>query len=457
MRKRIFRSLLLLLLIPVLFVRCGGGSESPPDAYNPLWVSIDYTLLQRIGSGLLENRADLYGTAYCDNCPASVEGCTHLGDHYWADSAIDIAWFNHTTGATEKAYHGVYERCGWFFSYFTYYQHLWSAKVPLAEGDNAVEIRASNAAGLSSGETATIKHFPVTGLYTPEGIAVTYGNEIFVASASNSAIVVYSRTDNGQATPIRIISGLSTGLSYPRGIALDSYGNLLVQNDLSITVYPTWANGDVAPIRKISGASTRLAVPDGVAVDNSNGEIFVVNSALGGPSVTVFPLLASGDVAPIRRISGSLTGLDSPVDVGVDESSNVIFVVNRGKNTIAAFNRTADGDVAPVWDISGSSTGLSSPSGIAIDKINNEIFVVNGGNSSITVYTRSASGNVAPIRTISGSATGLSGPRHISVDTVNNEIFVTQGDATIMAYPRSASGNVAPIRVITSPTTGLAL
>ena len=43
----------------------------------------------------------------------------------------------------------------------------------------------------------------------------------------------------------------------------------------SITVYSRNANGDVAPIRKISGTNTSLDSPVGVAVDTANNEIVV--------------------------------------------------------------------------------------------------------------------------------------------------------------------------------------
>jgi hypothetical protein len=45
-------------------------------------------------------------------------------------------------------------------------------------------------------------------------------NEIFVANNVNGSINVYGRTDSGNTAPLRTISGISTGLSSPDGIAL---------------------------------------------------------------------------------------------------------------------------------------------------------------------------------------------------------------------------------------------
>jgi len=55
---------------------------------------------------------------------------------------------------------------------------------------------------------------------SPFGIAVdTMNNEIAVANGGNS-IRVYGRTASGNVAPMRIISGASTGLSAPWGMAL---------------------------------------------------------------------------------------------------------------------------------------------------------------------------------------------------------------------------------------------
>jgi hypothetical protein len=77
----------------------------------------------------------------------------------------------------------------------------------------------------------------------------------------------------------------------------------------SVTVYPAGATGDVAPIRKISGPSTGLAFPTGIGFDRA-GRLFVSNYV--GQSITVYAPGASDDVAPIRTVNGSATGLNRP-------------------------------------------------------------------------------------------------------------------------------------------------
>jgi sugar lactone lactonase YvrE len=97
------------------------------------------------------------------------------------------------------------------------------------------------------------------------------------------------------------------------------------------------------------------------------------------------------------------------------DSSDNLWVADYNANSILEFASTASGNIAPMRIISGSNTGISSPYGMAIDK-SGEIYVSSrGGTNIIEVFAPSASGNVAPIRTIAGSNTGLSGPTGITL------------------------------------------
>ena len=76
-----------------------------------------------------------------------------------------------------------------------------------------------------------------------------------------------------------------TGFSNPIGIALDSSANIYVSNDGSsvggadsITVYPAGSNGNVAPSATITGLSTGLGLPQGIAI-GSRGLLAPPNSS----------------------------------------------------------------------------------------------------------------------------------------------------------------------------------
>jgi 6-phosphogluconolactonase (cycloisomerase 2 family) len=351
----------------------------------------------------------------------------------------------------------------------------------------------------------------------------TVNNELVVSDDNTHSVQVFGRTASGAAAPLRTIRGLSTGLDFPSYVVADTVNNELwaVMDDTSdrAEAFSRTANGDVAPlriidfkglapnvnghkrtygwavdtvnnevagsfqtgsaiyffnrttgadIRSIFGPATSMADPHGIAIDTVNNEVLVVNEGhvfgapTQAPSITVFSRTASGNVAPLRTISGALTGLVQPKHLRVDTTNNEIYVVNgTPAESITVYNRTATGNVAPLRTISGALTGLNNPAGVHVDTVNNEVVVTNWGNHSVTVYPRTATGNVAPLRTLTsnpgGAQVGIGNPGATSADTVNNEIAVTNcvSHPRVAIFPRTANGQVAPTRVLQGQNTRL--
>ena len=118
------------------------------------------------------------------------------------------------------------------------------------------------------------------------------------------------------------------------------------------------------------------------------------------PSITVYPLNADGDTAPLRVIQGSKTQLDWPGGMSVDPDSGDLYVANDMGQSIVVFHGTDKGNAQPVRVIKGRRTGLSYPTGLFLDTKNRELWASNLGNSSATVYSLTANGDVTPLRTI---------------------------------------------------------
>jgi DNA-binding beta-propeller fold protein YncE len=162
----------------------------------------------------------------------------------------------------------------------------------------------------------------------------------------------------------------------------------------------------------ISGASTGLTGPNGIAIDTVRDEMFVTNNL--NNSVTVYPRASSGNAIPIRSISGSSTGLSSPQGIAVDMINDEIFVSNQHydlasgscNDSITVYARTANGNAFPVRTISVGPACQKRPYGIAVDTLNNEIYVT-AGAYYVDVYSRTASGSATPIRTIRNPTEGL--------------------------------------------------
>jgi DNA-binding beta-propeller fold protein YncE len=224
----------------------------------------------------------------------------------------------------------------------------------------------------ASGNTAPLRTLSgaATGLRFPEGVAVDLANnELVVANFESDSITVYSRTASGNTAPLRTLSGAATGLRFPVGVAVDLANNeLVVANEGtptdSITVYSRTASGATAPLRTLQGAATGLSGPRGVAVDSVNNELVVAN--VGNNSVRVYSRTASGNVEPLRVLQGGATGLSDPQGVAVDLANNELVVANAGNNSVTVYARTASGNSPPLRTLSGGATGLSSPVGVAV-------------------------------------------------------------------------------------------
>jgi 6-phosphogluconolactonase (cycloisomerase 2 family) len=179
-----------------------------------------------------------------------------------------------------------------------------------------------------------------------------------------------------------------------------------------VEVYRKTASGNEKPLRVVTGESTRLADVHGIALDQKAHELFVnnwghisqYNVAGSGrfeePSITVYPLDANGDTAPLRIIQGARTQLDWPGAMFVDPDKGEMYVTNSGGQSILVFGAKDRGDVPPRRILKGPRTGLSYPSSLAVDIKNQELWVSNLGSASATVYPLTANGDVPPLRTI---------------------------------------------------------
>ncbi len=275
-------------------------------------------------------------------------------------------------------------------------------------GNNSV---TSYPLGTGNLTPATLLSGTAQGLSGPDGVVLNDAGRLFVADSGTNAITEY---DRGATTPTVTISGSNTGLASPAGLTLDGAGRLFVANRASnsVTIYAAGASGNVAPLLTLAGPDTALSSPAAVAIDGS-GRLWVANAS--GNSLTAY---AAGGVKPVARIFGSATGLNEPQGLAEDASGNLLAVNTFGESVTAyataSIGATSSPNVAPIRTISGSSTGLSFPDGIDVDS-SGRIYVANQFDNDITSYPATANGNVTPLATIAGGNTGLAGPGAIAV------------------------------------------
>jgi DNA-binding beta-propeller fold protein YncE len=304
---------------------------------------------------------------------------------------------------------------------------------------------------------------PETGIGFIAGVAMDpQHRELFTVNNDvEDRMVVFDYDARGNVKPKRMlyVPHQSWGIAFaPKRDEMA----LSVQTPNMFVVFKRDAQKFDAPLRSVRGPKTGMADPHGIYFDETHNEVFVANhgnfrpgelitsytaydaresrqertgnqfseSARGrfvASSITVYDGDARGDVAPLRTIAGTLSQVDWPMGVAVDEVNNELFVANNGDNSVLVFPRTASGDVPPKRVIRGPLTGVKGPMGVAFAK--DEIWVANFGDHTALVFPRLAAGNVAPRRIVrnapAGKATsGFGNPYAVAYDTKREEILV---------------------------------
>ena len=181
---------------------------------------------------------------------------------------------------------------------------------------------------------------------------------------------------------IGIPTKLTATATYDDGTMVDVTGTAMWSSDAEPRA--TVSGGQVTGVGP--GSATITATIDGVsatAIVTVRAPNLVVAS-FSGSSLAFFPLDATGDVAPLRRITGAATGLNTPRSIAVSDGE--VFAVNQGGGSVTVYLVTDSGNVAPLRQL----TGLTTPSGIALS--DTEMFVSEQGNT-IKVFTLTASGS----------------------------------------------------------------
>ncbi|MGN6105713.1 MAG: hypothetical protein ACTHU0_11455 [Kofleriaceae bacterium] len=236
-----------------------------------------------------------------------------------------------------------------------------------------------------------------TGLIQPRGLAVVNDEIIAVDQGSNS-VNVFAFDASGDVSPLRRLLGGDTRLAAPVS-ALVSGNELYVVQFGSVLVFPLTANGNVAPTRVLTEvAGAQYAVMH-------DGELYVTNR--DSATISVF---GSGPTV-VRSIGGSQTGLFRPSGIAI--RGDELIVADSGTNELRVFPVTASGDVAPLRVVRGGRTELASPDQLAV--LGSELFVGNYGSDSVLVFPISAAGDVAPLRSIAGLSTGFAGTVGVAI------------------------------------------
>ena len=302
----------------------------------------------------------------------------------------------------------------------------------------------------------------------PYGLIADAVGNVFVADTYNYTI--------RKIAPDRTVTKLagSTGASgstdgscskarfnLPRGIAIDSAGNLYVADTANHIIRKITTANIVSTLAGKAlysgsadgtGSTARFGGPWGLAVDAA-GNVFVADSGNHTirkitPAGVVTTLAGSAGKKGLVDGSGASARFSLPAGVAVDSAGN-IYVADRGNNAIrkispsGSVSTLAGSATAGSTDGVGAAARFSTPTGVALDRLGN-VYVSDSDNATIRMIT--PSGSVTTVAGVAryfqyingtGTAARFVRPGDIAVDC-SGTIYVLDGSSPYSAVRRGS-------------------
>lgn len=231
-------------------------------------------------------------------------------------------------------------------------------------------------------------------------------------------------------------------------------GIYVTNQNNSVTVFALDATGNVAPVRTLSGAATGLSLPIGIGVDHQ-GNLYVANRT--GGSVNVWPATATGNVAPTRSITSPGMGSPQALALGAGDDLYVATCPNCGSangGDTGVFHFAVDASASD-FTLAGANTGFTVPAGVQLDKDKN-VYVANAFGGDVAVFAPGASGNSLPVRSFTMTVGGNAQSMSLGANSGANALAVGMPGRGIQLYDTTASGPATPAATL-APTADFAL
>jgi hypothetical protein len=327
----------------------------------------------------------------------------------------------------------------------------------VAPGSAAIE---ADFQGFSTGALVTVTGANLSPSPSPSGSPSPNANtRIFVANEASSApgyISVFALDANGNQAPLRVIgtAGLAQGapvgisrLRNPRGLNIVN-NELYVLDGDDVLVFPLNASGEVAPSRSFTDA----AIGNGLDMTVSGGNLFITDQSGVRVYPVTAPTAAGASVSPTRIIGNPVGGVNpNQAALAVASLSTDLLLGDLNGNLVRVPNTAVTGTAASqTYATEDAFEGTEATGGTLF--VSDEVDVAGVGTNldGLAVFNEATG---ALLRTIGGPATGLTNPGEL--DSFNNELFVIENFNSIVVLPTSATGNQAFSRRIAGALAGL--
>jgi sugar lactone lactonase YvrE len=299
----------------------------------------------------------------------------------------------------------------------------------------------------TSGYTRTVSTLSTEAELFPQGVAVDSAGNVYVAESNKHRINKITPdgtvdTLAGRGTAAYLDGqGMSARFNTPTGVAVDSAGTVYVADDGNHRIrkitpggtVSTLAGSGTAGYAEGTGTSAQFNQPRGVAVDSA-GNVYVADDGNHRirkitPGGTVSTLAGSG-TAGYAEGTGTNAQFNNPRGIAVDSAGNV-YVGDQMNHRIRKI--TPGGTVSTLAgtgtygnvDGPGTSAKFNRPYGVAVDSAGN-VYVAGNINQRIrkitpdgTVSTLAGSGTLGYLDG-PGSSAQFNQPRGVAVDSAGN-------------------------------------
>lgn len=290
---------------------------------------------------------------------------------------------------------------------------------------------------------------------------------IYVADYYDNEVVEYAPGSTGNTSTVATISGATSCVSLPTGVALDTSNRIYVANEAacpaghggggSVTIYAAGANGDVAPTYSIFGPTGGFQA-EAIALDAA-ANVYVGLGQNWPEDGFKFSAGSSGNAAPIATYQNTCGGCNfAPLVVTASGS----VAIHDAIATFSLFSASSTGTVAANATL--VSQYMPTIGGASLDPYGNIIVTTNGegggtyGTQPVAVLTFSgnATGTATPTKKISGPDTGLQNLYGVATDkngytyVLNSPVNYTGTNCAILVFAPGANGDAAPVATIPS-------